>query len=322
MRLSARRPAAAGGSADGLDARPLFLLPLRVDHDLVLHRPLALVFLIDFTELSGRTTGLPGFTYGTALAISALRMPMIMLQTVPFVGLFSAMATLVSLNRKYELVIARSAGVSAWQFLLPCCIGALLFGVLSVGVLNPIAAHAFSWSEQMETQLRSGKSNTVSAVRRALDPAENQLRRHHHRRPRHPQPGPGDGRRRLFHPRPARQHRRTQGRGARLSARRLLGTCRTSRRFETAPSDGSETDRVRDQSQAGIRAGTAGAPRNHPFLRPARKDRGCPLLRPQGKCLCHAVRFAGGVAVPARRHDADCGNSFNAICAGWGSRQR
>jgi len=123
---------------------------------------LALVFLIDFTELSGRTTGLPGFTYGTAVAISALRMPMIMLQTVPFVGLFSAMATLVSLNRRYELVIARSAGVSAWQFLLPCCIGALLFGVLSVGLINPLAAHAFSWSEQMETQLRSG-SNTVSA---------------------------------------------------------------------------------------------------------------------------------------------------------------
>ncbi|TJW30635.1 MAG: LptF/LptG family permease, partial [Mesorhizobium sp.] len=96
-------------------------------------------------------------------AISGLRMPMIMLQTVPFVGLFSAMATLVSLNRKYELVIARSAGVSAWQFLLPCCVGALMFGVLSVGVLNPVAAHAFSWSEQIENQLRSGKSNTVSA---------------------------------------------------------------------------------------------------------------------------------------------------------------
>lgn len=124
---------------------------------------LALVFLIDFTELSGRTTGLPGFTYGTAVAISSLRMPMIMLQTVPFVGLFSAMATLVSLNRRYELVIARSAGVSAWQFLLPCCIGALLFGFVSVGLINPLAAHAFSLSEQMETQLRSGKSNTVSA---------------------------------------------------------------------------------------------------------------------------------------------------------------
>jgi lipopolysaccharide export system permease protein len=86
-----------------------------------------------------------------------------MLQTVPFVGLFAAMATLVSLNRKYELVIARAAGISAWQFLLPACFGAFLFGVLAVGVLNPIAAAGFSRSEILETEIRSGKSNAISA---------------------------------------------------------------------------------------------------------------------------------------------------------------
>jgi lipopolysaccharide export system permease protein len=73
------------------------------------------------------------------------------------------MATLVSLNRKYELVIARSAGISAWEFLLPLCVGALLFGVLAVGALNPIAAHGASWADRLETDLRSGKSNAVSA---------------------------------------------------------------------------------------------------------------------------------------------------------------
>lgn len=123
----------------------------------------ALVFLVDFTELTGRIARIAGFSYGTAIAISALRVPMIVLQTVPFVALFSAMATLVSLNRKYELVIARSAGISAWQFLLPCCLGALLFGILAVGVLNPLAAYGLSRSEQIESELRSGKSNNVSA---------------------------------------------------------------------------------------------------------------------------------------------------------------
>jgi lipopolysaccharide export system permease protein len=123
----------------------------------------ALVFLIDFTEFSSRTSGLPGFTVGIALAISALRVPMVMQQTVPFVALFAAMATLISLNRKYELVIARSAGISAWQFLLPACVGALLFGVLTVGLLNPLAAHGYSRSETLETALRSGNSNEVSA---------------------------------------------------------------------------------------------------------------------------------------------------------------
>lgn len=124
----------------------------------------ALVMLVDFTELSSRTVGLPGFTIQTALAISLLRVPMIMLQAVPFVSLIAAITTLVSLNRKYELVIARSAGISAWQFLLPCCVGALLFGVLTVGVLNPISAYAISHSETLENELRSGRSDAVNTI--------------------------------------------------------------------------------------------------------------------------------------------------------------
>lgn len=123
----------------------------------------ALIFLVDFTEFSSRSSGLPGFTFSLALAVSSLRVPMVMLQTVPFVALFSAMATLVSLNRKYELVIARSAGISAWQFLIPPCLGAFLFGVLTVAVLNPLAANGYTRAELLETSLRSGKSNEVSA---------------------------------------------------------------------------------------------------------------------------------------------------------------
>lgn len=122
----------------------------------------ALITLIDFTEFSSRTVGLPGFTVQLALIISALRVPMIMQQAVPFVGLIAAIATLVSLNRKYELVIARSAGISAWQFLLPCCIGALIFGLLTVGVLNPLAAYAVSRSEILENEFRAGQSNAAA----------------------------------------------------------------------------------------------------------------------------------------------------------------
>lgn len=124
----------------------------------------ALVTLVDFTELSSRTVGMAGFTVSTALIISALRVPMIMQQAVPFIALVAAITTLVSLNRKYELVVARSAGISAWQFLAPCCFGALMFGVLTVGVLNPIAAYTISRSEALESQLRDrGQSNKVNA---------------------------------------------------------------------------------------------------------------------------------------------------------------
>lgn len=123
----------------------------------------ALVFLIDFTELTSRISRIPGFTYWIAATISALRVPMLVLQTVPFVGLFAAMATLISLNRKYELVVARAAGISAWQFLLPVCLGAFVFGVLAVAVLNPLAASGLVRSQNIEDVLRSGKSNQVGS---------------------------------------------------------------------------------------------------------------------------------------------------------------
>ncbi len=122
-----------------------------------------LVFLVDFTELSRRLSEVSGASMGAIAAVSALRVPMIMQQTVPFVGLFSAMTTLVSLNRKYELVVARAAGISAWQILTPACFGALLFGVLTVAVLNPIAANGLLHSESWESGLRSGNASRVSS---------------------------------------------------------------------------------------------------------------------------------------------------------------
>jgi lipopolysaccharide export system permease protein len=124
---------------------------------------LALIFLVTFTELASRLSGIPGMTLIHPLTIAGLRTPMIMLQTVPFIALFSAMATLISLNRKYELVVARSTGISAWQFLLPVCAGATVFGILAVALLNPLSAYGFSRAEIVEAELRSGKSNEVSA---------------------------------------------------------------------------------------------------------------------------------------------------------------
>lgn len=123
----------------------------------------ALIFLVDFTEFARRTSGLPNYSLQIAVLVSALRIPTLMLQVIPFIALFAAMATLVSLNRKYELVIARSAGISAWQFLRPACLGALLFGIASVCILNPLAAFGLSQAETLESQIRAGKSNQVSA---------------------------------------------------------------------------------------------------------------------------------------------------------------
>lgn len=118
----------------------------------------ALIFIIDFAEFSSRMSALPDFSFEQALAIIALRVPTFMVQTVPFVALFSAMAVMIALNRRSELVIARAAGISVWQLLMPLSIGAFLFGLFMILVFDPIAANGLARSQLVEADMK-----TVSA---------------------------------------------------------------------------------------------------------------------------------------------------------------
>ncbi|WP_439628335.1 LPS export ABC transporter permease LptG [Shinella sp.] len=125
----------------------------------------SLIFIIDFSEMSNRVGALPGYTLTSGLLVTALRIPTILMQTVPFVALFAGMASLISLNRRYELVVTRAAGISVWQFLRPFIIGSFLFGVLAVLAINPIAA----WSSRKAVELEASwgaanASRTENAV--------------------------------------------------------------------------------------------------------------------------------------------------------------
>jgi lipopolysaccharide export system permease protein len=124
----------------------------------------ALVFVIDFAEFSSRTSSLPEFTFPLSLAIVAMRVPMFMLQTVPFVALLATMVLLVNLNRRSELVITRAAGVSVWQFLLPLTVGAFLFGLFIILFFNPIAASGLARSQIYEADMRAMDSRATDIV--------------------------------------------------------------------------------------------------------------------------------------------------------------
>jgi lipopolysaccharide export system permease protein len=122
----------------------------------------ALIFIIDFSEVSNRMAQLPRYSINGALLMTALRIPMILQQTVPFVALFAGMASLISLNRRYELVVTRAAGISVWQFLQPFVFGAFLFGALAVAILNPIASWGSSQAEALEASWGSSSSTRSS----------------------------------------------------------------------------------------------------------------------------------------------------------------
>ncbi|MDW6021277.1 LPS export ABC transporter permease LptG [Mesorhizobium sp. BAC0120] len=122
-----------------------------------------IAYLVDFTEMSRFKSTLPNYTVGAGLLVSALHVPLIAQTAIPFIVLFAAIATLMALNRRYELVVARSAGVSAWQFLAPLCLGSFLVGVVAVTIFNPVGAHALTWAQQLEASFSGDEGNNVDA---------------------------------------------------------------------------------------------------------------------------------------------------------------
>jgi lipopolysaccharide export system permease protein len=137
---------------------------------------LIISYLADFTEFSRRTSNLPNYSISLAMLISALRVPLIIQTAIPFVILFSAMGTLMALNRKHELVIARSTGVSAWQFLAPLCLASLLIGILTVLAFNPLAAKALSQAELVDAAMHgvdpsSSNDDIIPWLRQQTDEA-------------------------------------------------------------------------------------------------------------------------------------------------------
>lgn len=111
----------------------------------------ALIVIIDFTVLLERVPDAGGFSVEDVLLLALYRAPGFAEQTLPFAALFAAIAVLMSLNRRYELVVVRSVGVSVWQFMLPICAAGLSVGVFAVAVFNPLATAGFSQAQLLET---------------------------------------------------------------------------------------------------------------------------------------------------------------------------
>ncbi len=99
----------------------------------------ALSFLIDFVEMLRRSAD-SHVGAGFVAFMSFLRMPVASEQILPFAVLFGTMVAFVNLTRTLELVVARASGVSVWGFLVPPLAIALLIGLASVFLYNPLAA--------------------------------------------------------------------------------------------------------------------------------------------------------------------------------------
>lgn len=122
---------------------------------------LLLVALIDYIELMRRTSDLTQVSALTVMQTSFFRVPQVTERILPFCVMVGAMSCYLSLSRRLELVIARSAGMSAWQFVFPSLAVALLIGIAATAVYNPVAAALGERSKRLEAEMFGEKQGAA-----------------------------------------------------------------------------------------------------------------------------------------------------------------
>jgi lipopolysaccharide export system permease protein len=114
---------------------------------------LVLTAMIDFLEMLRRSADIRDVSALFIAKITLFRVPFVTERVLPFAVLVGAMFCYLNLSRRLELVVARSAGISAWQFTAPAIVIAWLLGAIMTTVYNPISAILREQSTRLEADL-------------------------------------------------------------------------------------------------------------------------------------------------------------------------
>lgn len=112
-----------------------------------------LLVLVDYIEMVRKTSGLPTASAIVVAQTSLYRVPQLLEKMMPFCVLIGAMTCYLALSRRLELVVARAAGVSAWQFIAPALASSVVLGILATVAYNPMSANLRELSKRMEAEL-------------------------------------------------------------------------------------------------------------------------------------------------------------------------
>src|SRR5580698_9065538 len=109
--------------------------------------------MIDYVELMRRGADWPNATPWALAKISMFRVPQLTERIMPFSVVAVALYYYLTLSRRLELVVARAAGISAWQFIAPAVVAAFLFGTVATTVYNPVSAVLEEKSKRLESEV-------------------------------------------------------------------------------------------------------------------------------------------------------------------------
>ena len=100
----------------------------------------ALILLFDSIDLLRHAASRTYVTFLDIFQLAFLKLPQLMPIILPFAILIAALVTFYRLSKTQELVIARAAGLSVWNIILPIIAVTVLIGIGNMTLFNPFSA--------------------------------------------------------------------------------------------------------------------------------------------------------------------------------------
>lgn len=112
-----------------------------------------IIALFDFTELLRKTSTRFDVHFEQLFQMLLLKLPYLLGVLFPFIILFSSLLTFWQLNRYRELEVARAAGISVWQILMPLLSIAFVIGLFDLSLINPISSELHYQYEKLHNRV-------------------------------------------------------------------------------------------------------------------------------------------------------------------------
>ncbi len=122
----------------------------------------SVIFLADLFELLRKSAGKENIQLYRIIEMAFLRLPEMAQKISPFAILIGGIMSLTKLSKTSELIVARSIGMSVWQFTMPSILVSVALGFFILMVFNPLAATLLARYEQLEARLFSGKASILA----------------------------------------------------------------------------------------------------------------------------------------------------------------
>ena len=129
---------------------------------------LGVVYLFDTIELIKRAGDNQSLGLSGVFILALYKLPDVGQQILPFIILFTTMATLWGLSQRRELESIRAAGLSVWQFMTPMILVTFTLGLLYVTVLHPLTAASMSRYSNLENMYFGNGQSTISSINDGL----------------------------------------------------------------------------------------------------------------------------------------------------------